>query len=370
MGRLVLLLVALAGALGWPPHWARASSLPSMPNQLHPTFLSEVYASVEEDRQHFLVRQVPGDGGCLFHALTVCLDFRHSEPPKRFCDFDAKRRRISNRIRKLAVEVLQRDNETLVMDNQETISSSQLLSIVAQHYNTTTAEYCRGMAQPGTWGGGPEIVAVCNHLRRPIHVYELAGIEAERQGGAPSASGRGRGWGWGWRWRWGWNNGDDRGTQEASDDAAAAAAAATPPPLGAHCFKLCAKFGSPAFDAKAPLHLLCADGRFPEVAPRQAKKVGDHFLALFPCDRGGQLAAWGLADARGSDEGGKEGGKEGWLRAGVARGGGGGGGGGGSDDCEKAWWDALLESEGEDRGQGRGFFRGGADKEKDKAEGG
>lgn len=222
---------------------------------LHSTFLSDVFQSQEQhDSKHFRVRQVPGDGGCLFHALTVCLDYCHSS---KHCDFGSAQRRISNQIRRLAVDLLQRGNDTFVMDNKETIPSSQLLAVVADHYNMTTEEYCRKMVQPSTWGGGPEIVAICNHLKRPIHVYELSGTEAT-----------------------------DAAQNKLQQKV----------PLGTHQFKLCAKFGSPTFDKKSPLHILCADGRFPDVDPREAKKVGDHFLALFPCDGYGNIVSQSLPE--------------------------------------------------------------------------
>lgn len=43
-------------------------------------------------------------------------------------------------------------------------------------------------------------------------------------------------------------------------------------------------FGSPKFDRREPLHILSADSRFPDVEPRKIRKVGNHFLALFPVE--------------------------------------------------------------------------------------
>lgn len=214
-------------------------------SSLHPTFFEEIYQSQESADEHFLVRQVPGDGSCLFNALTVCLDYAHTQLHN---DFDEKRRKVSERIRKLSVDLL-RKNVTLFMENSETIQSTQLLSLISEHYNLTSEEYCLQMLDPATWGGGPEILAVCNHIRRPIHVYELTGTESRRSSKSSASKVR----------------------------------------LGRHKFKVCAKFGSPEFDTKRPLHILCADGRFPNIAPKQAKKAGDHFLAMFPCDDHGQI---------------------------------------------------------------------------------
>lgn len=43
-------------------------------------------------------------------------------------------------------------------------------------------------------------------------------------------------------------------------------------------------FGSPKFDRRDPLHILSADSRFPDVDAHRIRRVGNHFLALFPVD--------------------------------------------------------------------------------------
>lgn len=82
----------------------------------------------------------------------------------------------------------------------------------------TSTDYCEQMSNPRTWGGGPEIVALSNHFRCPIHVYQL------------STTGKGGG-----------------------------VLFSKPPTFS---FELCAKFGSPQFDNKTTIYLLCADGRY------------------------------------------------------------------------------------------------------------
>lgn len=44
-------------------------------------------------------------------------------------------------------------------------------------------------------------------------------------------------------------------------------------------------FGSPKYDRREPLHILSADSRFPDVEPKRIRRVGNHFLALFPVTR-------------------------------------------------------------------------------------
>jgi len=86
-------------------------------------------------------------------------------------------------------------------------------------------------------GGGQEIVATSNRLQRPIHVYKLV------------------------------HDGIRRNFE----------------------FKILSQFGSPAYDSNSPLYILCADGRFPYVIPGLHKKVGDHFLSLFPISNDDEL---------------------------------------------------------------------------------
>ncbi len=46
-------------------------------------------------------------------------------------------------------------------------------------------------------------------------------------------------------------------------------------------------FGSPRYDRREPLHILSADSRFPDVEPKRIRRVGNHFLALFPVTKKG-----------------------------------------------------------------------------------
>lgn len=191
-----------------------------------PFFLRSTYET-RDKAQRFAVRQVPGDGGCLFHAISACLYFRHLG---RHVAFDGKLRQLSNELRNLSVAVLESDDWLFVMDDQP-VRSSALVDFVAQHYNLSRQEYCDRMRSPSAWGGGPEIVALANHFRCPIHVFGLC----------PA----------------GFSNRSFR-------------------------FELIARFGNPLFAAEEPICLLNVDGRFPDL-PAGDVQPPDHFLALFPC---------------------------------------------------------------------------------------
>jgi hypothetical protein len=130
-------------------------------------------------------------------------------------DFDWRLRNLSQKLRYLAVNSL-KENATMVLEHGEVIESTVLLQMISDVYEMQPQEYCAQILDPRTWGGGPEIVALSNHFKCPIHVYQLC---AERNLFSP---------------------------------------------FHKPTFKLevCAKFGSPTFDSKAPICLLCADGRY------------------------------------------------------------------------------------------------------------
>jgi len=193
---------------------------------------------VQDEPREFYVRQVPGDGSCLFHAMATCIKFIASTGSKQLYNdllFDSKMKKISSKLRQIAVGVLSNlENITLYMENNETINNKELLVQVADYYNSTTDDYCLQMLKKKTWGGGPEIVAISNYIKRPIYVYELCSKHK--------------------------NHGNFK-------------------------LKICAKFGCPIFDKKNPLYILCADGRFPNIKLGEEKSSGDHFLALFPVEK-------------------------------------------------------------------------------------
>jgi hypothetical protein len=200
------------------------------------------------------IRQVPGDGSCLFHSLSLCL--RHAVNGTHW-DLDQDIRELftySNVLRQMAVDCLaaedgkNNNNNKLFVQGNEWLTAQELADIAAQQYGMTGPEYCAAMRDETTWGGGPEIVALSNVLRRPIHVYELCVVGGKN------------------------NNNNKQGT----------ASAATPPTFA---LRRMACFGSPRFDHACALHVLSADSRFPDIAPGKQSAVGNHFLAVFPLRR-------------------------------------------------------------------------------------
>lgn len=180
--------------------------------QLHTSFLKSKYQVQDEINSQFRIRQVPGDGGCLFHSISTWISVIKSQ---KHTDFDRKTEKMSKSLRSLAVNVF-KSNETVYISpsgEDDSLFSGSLLESVAEHHKVSPETYCRQMLHPGTWGGGPEIVALCNHLACPIHVYSLA-------------------------------HQVDELTAEPR-----------------FCLKKAAEFGRPVDVCKPPICLLCADGR-------------------------------------------------------------------------------------------------------------
>ena len=175
----------------------------------------------------FTLKQVPGDGGCLFHSIASVLRFEHtgySSP------FNPMTQDYSISLRRIAINTLSESDFELEVEGDERMSAKRLLEVVAGHYNTTIKSYCDRMRERSAWGGGPEIVALSNLFSRPIHIYELTNTEGI---------------------------------------------------FRRFLLSLQARFGSPAFDISPPMRILCVDGRFPNLSPGSQNKVGNHFMALF-----------------------------------------------------------------------------------------
>ena len=217
-----------------------------------------------DHQQQFQVRQVPGDGGCMFHAVATCLHF--AETNEHFTDFDPEIRKISTRLRELSVKTLQTPECSFVLQTQEqgssSISSAELLQLVAKQYNTTAEGYCSSMLQAQTWGGGPELMALAHTLQTPIHVYELRTKQffplkfyLKRTATfdhviLPSTA----------------STSTDRSSASYHHDG--------------EISKIPVKL------SKSPLKILFTDGRFPHLSPWSKEPIeANHFLALFPVQK-------------------------------------------------------------------------------------
>ena len=128
----------------------------------HSSVLPSLYKSRGQgEKKQFSVRQVPGDGGCLFHSISAVLGYERSGCHEEFND---AMKNMSFCLRQLSVDTLLRQDLVLVMEGNENSTTGGLLQTVAEHYNTSVRKYCSNMRLSYTWGGGPEIVALSNAL--------------------------------------------------------------------------------------------------------------------------------------------------------------------------------------------------------------
>lgn len=274
-----------------------------------------------------IVRQVPGDGNCLFHSLCtalswveegvhLCYDqgFRGNRRRRRGnggnggdCDdrkaadgndngLDLQDR--SRILRQIAVDVLDpsssksenhnpNDNHDddasnhfplhqvfwkkgtrrrrggkdrlLFLQGSEFLRRGELLEVACSQYGITGEEYCNSMRKDGVWGGGPEIVALCNYLKRPIHVYELMTWYPKQDNK---------------------RNKKNKREQETATMTTTAATATTE--QAEFRLRRMACFGSPKFDYREPICILSADCRFPDLKPGHQAAAGNHFMAILP----------------------------------------------------------------------------------------
>eukprot|EP00977_Amphora_coffeiformis_P013484 scaffold3570_cov227-Amphora_coffeaeformis.AAC.18 len=129
--------------------------------------------------QTFTMRNVPGQGDCIFQAValasfaSVGLGANH-----------VLLRAITKELRALTATVLEQQpssssnkHKYLVVEGKRLVSTTALLQSAAQQEGLSTAEYLRVLRTEGVdgglYGGGPELTVLSNLLRRPISIYEL-----------------------------------------------------------------------------------------------------------------------------------------------------------------------------------------------------
>mmetsp|Transcript_24608 Transcript_24608/g.34729 ORF Transcript_24608/g.34729 Transcript_24608/m.34729 type:complete len:468 (-) Transcript_24608:86-1489(-) len=231
------------------------------------------------------IRQVPGDGNCLFHSISTCLNYQTNgtQLSMKTSKHMASLRQTSSCLRQKAVDCLEKHPKRLLfLQGNEYLRARDLVDAAASQYDLNGDRYCELMRKDSYWGGGPEIVALCNVLRRPIHVYELATAHQ----GNPTDSGS--------------NGNDDSSLEDEEEDKDDSLSSKAHYYLKKNSnnnnkhhntqpyFRLrrMACFGSPKFDRREPLHILSADSRFPDITPGKQLASGNHFLAMFPsCEK-------------------------------------------------------------------------------------
>jgi OTU-like cysteine protease len=223
---------------------------------------------------------VPGDGSCLFHAISLCLHYAVNGTHWNLTTPEGVELLYENSclLRCQAVSRLRQFSKRLFLQGTESLRAYDLVTAAAQQYDLTPEEYCAAMSEDRVWGGGPEIVALCNILQRPIHVYELATTHTIQQDNdlvVPSAGAR--------------LSADEEhdymamlGVLSGENSLADSVALTDGSNKPRFVLRRMACFGSPKFDRRRALHILSADSRFPDVQPGNQMKEGNHFFSVFP----------------------------------------------------------------------------------------
>jgi len=126
-----------------------------------------------QQQQEFTMRNVPGTGDCMFQAVALA-----SLASLGLGGNDVLLRAISKELRDLTATVLEQPAGRLVIEGNRVVRTTTLLQSAAQQEGLSTDDYLASLRTSGMdgglYGGGPELTVLCNVLRRPISVYELA----------------------------------------------------------------------------------------------------------------------------------------------------------------------------------------------------
>jgi hypothetical protein len=120
------------------------------------------------------MRNVPGDGDCMFLAVALA-----AATSMGLGGNDALLRAISRETRAVVAQVLSSEGNLYIDPKQTEVPASKLLrSAVAQEPGIDTVEeYLEALRKEGRdgglYGGGPELAVLANVLRRPISIYEV-----------------------------------------------------------------------------------------------------------------------------------------------------------------------------------------------------
>ncbi len=125
---------------------------------------------------YFTMRNVPGDGDCMFLAVALA-----AATSMGLGGSNQLLQAISQQTRDIVAQVLSAPTGKLFIGpgKDNVVEASRLLkSAVLQEPTTnTTEEYLEALRKEGRngglYGGGPELVALSNILRRPISIYEV-----------------------------------------------------------------------------------------------------------------------------------------------------------------------------------------------------
>jgi len=130
----------------------------------------------EQRLSYFTMRNVPGDGDCMFLAVALA-----AATSMGLGGSNKLLRTISRETREVVAQVLSSPTGKLFIGpgKDNIVDASRLLQSAVMQEPTinSSEEYLEALRKEGRegglYGGGPELVALSNVLRRPISIYEV-----------------------------------------------------------------------------------------------------------------------------------------------------------------------------------------------------
>jgi hypothetical protein len=147
-----------------------------------PAFFQYISEKDGEDDQYFVLRNVPGNGDCVFHAVlsSVFISMGLLHPDSELFSSNIPMSSMVVEVRNVVANYLSSPEGTLYVNDKprkRIVRCQDLLRTAAKSEGLTTEEYVCKLRLPGRhgglYGGGPELTVLSNILRRPISIYHL-----------------------------------------------------------------------------------------------------------------------------------------------------------------------------------------------------
>ena len=121
--------------------------------------------------QRFIMRNVPGDGDCMFLAVALA-----AATSMGVGGNNALLRAISLETRAVVAQIMNSPGN-LHIEGDRIVPAKDLLASASRKEGLTPQDYLEKLQKEGIegglYGGGPELAVLSNILRRPISIYEL-----------------------------------------------------------------------------------------------------------------------------------------------------------------------------------------------------
>lgn len=148
------------------------------------------YSSNDKESQYFVLRNVPGDGDCVFYAVleSVFISMGMLNPDAS-SSLNNSVSSMALEMRKVVANFLSSPDGTLYVSNKprkRIVRCRDLLESAAKNEGLLAEEYLTKLRQPGKqgglYGGGPELTVLSNILRRPISIFHINSIQSPSHG--------------------------------------------------------------------------------------------------------------------------------------------------------------------------------------------